>query len=223
MISEKRPHQPAQSDRNLPTPRRTPTQRRSQERLERIVRATGELCGELGVDGVTMEAIAERADTSIGSLYQFFPNRDAWLQMLAERNVADLDVLLDARDAPEIAALPLPELVDAMIAPFVSFHEAHPGHFEVLFSQSGSTALRGIRGRLRAHLRRRVERLFRLRAPQLSPVKRRRLALTAVEAGRALMQYIEHTVPPNERRAYRAELQSMLVAYLEPWLDHPGS
>lgn len=221
VVSDKRPHQPAKKDPSVRIQRRTPTQRRSQERLARIVAATGELCGEHGVGGVTMEAIAERAGTSIGSLYQFFPNRDALLQMMAERNVADLDRLLDARDAPEMAALPLGDLVDEMIAPFVSFHEAHPGYFEVLFAPQGSTALRAIRGRLRAHLRRRVERLFRLRAPHLPAVKRRRLALTAVESSRALMQYIEHNnISPAERRAYRAELRAMLVAYLEPWIGN---
>lgn len=199
-------------------PRRTPTQRRSQERLARIVLAAGELCAERGVDGVTMEAIAERADTSIGSLYQFFPNRDALLQALAERNVADLDALLDARDEPDVAALPLADLVDSVLAPFVAFHEAHPGYFAVLFAPQGSAALRAVRVRLRARLLRRVEELFRLRAPRLSPIKRRRLAITAVEAGRALMQYIEQSVPPADRRAQRVELRAMLVAYLEPWL-----
>lgn len=165
-----------------------------------------------------MEAIAERAGTSIGSLYQFFPNRDALLQTLAERNVADLNTVLDARDTPDMIALPLPELVDSMLAPFVHFHEAHPGYFSVLFAPQGSTALRAIRGRLRARLLRRVEGLFRLRAPHLSPTKRRRLAITAVEASRALMQYIEQGVPPAERRAQRVELRAMLVAYLEPFL-----
>ncbi|MHB1223643.1 MAG: TetR family transcriptional regulator [Gemmatimonadaceae bacterium] len=204
-------------------PRRTPTQRRSQERLARIVFAAGELCGERGVDGVTMDAIAERAGTSIGSLYQFFPNRDALLQALAERNVADLNMLLDGRDMPEMAALPLAEMVDSVLAPFVDFHEAHPGYFSVLFAPQGSRALRAIRGRLRTRLRRRVERLFRLRAPDLSPTKRRRIAITSVEAGRALMQYIEQNVPAAERRAQRAELRAMLVAYLEPFLGQGGS
>lgn len=208
----------APTGHRLAARRRTPTQRRSQERLARIVHAAGELCGERGVQGVTMEAIAERAGTSIGSLYQFFPNRDSLLQALAERNVADLDALLETGDAPELAALPLPELVDAVLQPFVVFHREHPGYFAVLFAPQGSTALRAIRGRLRARLRRRVDGLFLLRAPHLSAAKRRRLALTAVEAGRALMQFIEHGVPPHERHAQRLELRAMLVAYLSPWL-----
>lgn len=203
---------------NASTPRRVPTQRRSRERLERILHAAGELCGELGVAPVTMEAIAERARTSIGSLYQFFPNRDALLQGVAERNLGDLDALLEASDEPAIALLPLPELVEAVLAPFVDFHRAHPGYFNILFAPQGSEALRSLRGRLRERLRRRVEVLCRLRAPHIPAARRRRMALTVVEASRALMQYIEQGVPPAERAAQRGELVAMLVAYLEPWV-----
>jgi AcrR family transcriptional regulator len=207
-----------------PTPtsaRRVPTQRRSQERLERIARAAGELCAELGADAVTMEGISARAETSIGSLYQFFPNKDALLHAVAERYVDDLFALLDASDATdadEIAGLPLETLVDALLEPFVAFHRAHPGYFAILFAPQGGEALRIVRGRLRDRLALRVERLFEARAPHLDAAKRRRLALTAVEASRALMQYIEVSVPRGERRAMREELHAMLVAYLGRWM-----
>ena len=207
-----------------PTPvaaRRVPTQRRSQERLERIARAAGELCAEVGADAVTMEGISARAATSIGSLYQFFPNKDALLHAVAERYVDDLFALLDASDAADardIAGLPLEGLVDALLEPFVAFHRAHPGYFAILFAPQGSEALRSVRGRLRERLAQRVERLFQARAPRVPAVKRRRLALTAVEASRALLQYIEVGVPRAGRREMREELRTMLVAYLEPWM-----
>jgi AcrR family transcriptional regulator len=201
------------------TPRRVPTQRRSQERLARIARAAGELCAEVGAEAVTMEAISARAETSIGSLYQFFPNKDALLHAVAERYVADLIALLDAADRSDVADLPLEALVDALLEPFVAFHRAHPGYFTILFAPQGSAALRGLRGRLRSRLAQRVERLFEARAPHLAPSKRRRLALTAVEAARALMQFIEVSVPRGGRRAMRDELRAMLVAYLGPWLE----
>lgn len=206
------------------TPRRVPTQQRSQERLERIARAAGELCAELGADAVTMEAIAARAETSIGSLYQFYPNKDALLHAVAERYVGDLFALLDAgerdeRDADgDVAAMPLDALVDAVLEPFVVFHDAHPGYFAILFAPQGSAALRAVRGRLRERLRHRAERLFETRAPELSAVKRRRLAVTAVESARALLQYIVTGVPRAERDAMRQELRAMLVAYLGPWM-----
>ncbi|HEX5830308.1 MAG TPA: TetR/AcrR family transcriptional regulator [Gemmatimonadaceae bacterium] len=198
--------------------RRIPTQRRSQERLERIARAAGELCAELGADAVTMDAIAQRAGTSIGSLYQFFPNRDALLEAVAERYVADLEPLLAGELLDDVAARPLAELVDAVLAPFERFHSTHPGYFAILFAPPGSAALRRVRGRLRERLVRGAERLFRERASRLAPAKRRRLAVTAVEAARALLQYAETHVAPRGRASMRAELRAMLVAYLEPWL-----
>ncbi len=168
-----------------------------------------------------MEAIAARAGTSIGSLYQFFPNRDALLHAVAERYVADLEQLLEERDdddRPDAAALPLPALVDAVLEPFVRFHRTHPGYFAILFAPAGSAALATLRGRLRDRLVARVDALFRRRAPRLGAARRRRLARTAVEAARALLQYVETAVPAAERRPMRAELRAMLVAYLEPTL-----
>ena len=211
-----------------PTPRRVPTQQRSQERLARIARAAGELCAEVGADAVTMEAIAGRAETSIGSLYQFYPNKDALLHAVAERYVGDLFALLDAADAATtdvpaaVATLPLESLVDAVLEPFVVFHQAHPGYFAILFAPQGSAALRVVRGRLRDRLTRRAERLFEARTPALPPAKRRRLAITAVESARALLQYIVTAIPRGEQRAMRDELRAMLVAYLGPWLEERG-
>ena len=199
--------------------RRIPTQRRSQERLARIAQAAGELCAEVGADAVTMEGIAARAGTSIGSLYQFFPNRDALLAAVAERYVADLDALLAAGELPDATALPLEQLVEAVLAPFVAFHERHPGYFAILFAPQGGAALASLRGRLRERLVARVDALLARRAPAIPAAERRRVALTAVEAGRALFQYIETGIPSRERPAMRRELRGMLVAYLAPWVD----
>ena len=199
--------------------RRVPTQRRSQERLARIAQAAGELCAEVGADTVTMEGIAARAGTSIGSLYQFFPNRDALLAAVAERYVADLDALLAAGELPDAAALPLDQLVEAVLAPFVAFHERHPGYFAILFAPQGGAALASLRGRLRERLVARVDALLARRAPAVAAAERRRVALTTVEAGRALFQYIETGIPARERPAMRRELRGMLVAYLAPWVN----
>src|SRR5829696_27334 len=109
---------PRSSSSSAPAARRVPTQRRSRERLARIARAAGELCAELGADAVTMEAIAARAETSIGSLYQFFPNRDALLNAVAEQYAADLVALLEESDpVPDAERLALDALVDAVLEP----------------------------------------------------------------------------------------------------------
>lgn len=66
-------------------PRRQPVQARSRERVERILDAAVQLLIEEGYDAVKTNAIARRAEVSIGSVYQFFPNRFAIFGALAER------------------------------------------------------------------------------------------------------------------------------------------
>lgn len=65
--------------------RRRPTQVRSQRRLEAIVSAAAESFARFGFADTTMEGIAARAGTSIGSLYQFFPNKQAVFREVAQR------------------------------------------------------------------------------------------------------------------------------------------
>jgi AcrR family transcriptional regulator len=65
--------------------RRRPTQARSQRRLEAIVDAAAEAFAAHGFADTTMEGIAARAGTSIGSLYQFFPNKTAVFREVAAR------------------------------------------------------------------------------------------------------------------------------------------
>ncbi len=66
-------------------PRRQPVQARSRERVEKILDAAVQLLAEDGYDAVKTNAIARRAGVSIGSVYQFFPNRFAIFNALAQR------------------------------------------------------------------------------------------------------------------------------------------
>jgi AcrR family transcriptional regulator len=65
-------------------PQRKPTQQRSRERLERILDVAEGLIEEKGSEHVKMSEIADLADISIGSLYQYFPDKRALIRSLAE-------------------------------------------------------------------------------------------------------------------------------------------
>lgn len=83
--------------------RRAPTQRRSRERMESLLSTAATLIEAKGSDGLKMSEVAEKAGVSIGSLYQYFPDKAAIIRTLAERYdaqgraciVAELDAVRD--------------------------------------------------------------------------------------------------------------------------------
>ncbi|OPF70514.1 TetR family transcriptional regulator [Streptomyces antioxidans] len=71
----------------IPPLRRHPVQRRSAERLGRILDACAELLDEIGYEELSTRAVAERANVPIGSVYRFFSNKRAMAEALAHRNL----------------------------------------------------------------------------------------------------------------------------------------
>ena len=69
-------------------PRKTPTQRRSAETVDAIIEAAARILEQQGFEGYTTNAVAQRAGVSIGSLYQYFPGKDALTSALIERETA---------------------------------------------------------------------------------------------------------------------------------------
>ena len=65
--------------------RKEPKQKRSREMVERLLDATAVTIAERGLDFTTTNHIAEKAGVSIGSLYQYFPDKDSLIEALLER------------------------------------------------------------------------------------------------------------------------------------------
>ncbi|MEC9246029.1 TetR/AcrR family transcriptional regulator [Nitratireductor rhodophyticola] len=64
--------------------RRMPTQKRARERVERILDVARGIIAESGSEAMKMSEVAQRAGISIGSLYQYFPDKAAIIRTLAE-------------------------------------------------------------------------------------------------------------------------------------------
>jgi AcrR family transcriptional regulator len=67
--------------------RKSPRQERSRRTVERILDAATRIFQECGYSGATTNDIADEASVSIGSLYQYFPNKDALLVALTRRHI----------------------------------------------------------------------------------------------------------------------------------------
>ncbi|MHC8391655.1 TetR/AcrR family transcriptional regulator [Pseudomonas sp. MDT2-39-1] len=83
--------------RSTVNPRKIPSQARSRATVDAIIQAATYILTKVGWEGLTTNAIAERAGVNIGSLYQFFPNKEAVIAELQRRHaVATRADLLEA-------------------------------------------------------------------------------------------------------------------------------
>lgn len=71
--------------------RRTPVQRRSRQRVERILGAAEQLVVSRGVGALSTREVAVRAEVPVATLYQYFADRDAIISALIERHVSSMD------------------------------------------------------------------------------------------------------------------------------------
>lgn len=111
--------------------RRQPKQARSQERVNRILDVAEQLFIEVGYDQTTTRAIAARAEVPVGTLYQFFPDKEALLKALADRYF-EQEYHLFVQLHAEMATATIPTYVDRMVDAFDQFATEHPGYRAVL-------------------------------------------------------------------------------------------
>jgi AcrR family transcriptional regulator len=124
--------------------RREPTQKRSRERVERILACASTLIEKSGSDAMRMSDVAEMAGISIGSLYQYFPDKGAIIRTLAERyNVAGqvciAEGLEDVRDREGLRKA-FGKLIDVYYAMFL----AEPVMRDIWSGTQADKALRDI-------------------------------------------------------------------------------
>ena len=104
--------------RTHPAPRKSPNQERAKATVEAILTATAQVLIKDGYDGASTNKIAATAGVSIGSLYQYFPSKEALVAELLDRHLADMmkvfdETVLRIADAP--IAVATCEIVKAMI------------------------------------------------------------------------------------------------------------
>src|ERR1700678_3682400 len=114
--------------------RRQPKQRRARAAAEAVLDAVVRILKREGVDAVTTNHIAEVAGVSIGSVYQYFPDKRAIFIALHKRHVEDIDRRME-RTLLEHAAAPLQELIWAMMDAMIEAHTADPELYELLHTE----------------------------------------------------------------------------------------
>lgn len=161
--------------------RRVPSQARSKERVERILDSAEHEFAELGYEAATTEAIAARAEASIGSLYQFFPNKRALFDAIAERYLARVEVFFADLIAQGAGHMSWPELIDATIDAFWSLAKNSNAFRAVWIQGHFSPELLDASDALNRSMETRAEAVLAAYAPHLTKAKRASVATILIE------------------------------------------
>jgi AcrR family transcriptional regulator len=198
-------------------PRKLPRQERAQETVGFIMKAAAAAFARDGYGCTTTNHIAKRAGVSVGSLYQYFPNKDAILGALYERHIADVDVAVERAFAEMAdARIPLHLALRGLLERLQDLHDEDPDLMQA--ASQRAVHVPAVDSYDRKHKEdhvRRVERVLRGRS-DVRTGDQGVMARMLVQAMGTLMRWIAHELPPGpDRRAASDELVTMLARYLQ--------
>lgn len=195
--------------------RRLPKQARSKQRVDRILDAAAEVFLEIGYDAATTHIIAARAETAVGSLYQFFPDKFAIFQALELRHIEQGRALGVILFTPAMAQRSLDEFVECMVQQCVRFFD-HPAPRAMFLQYFANPSLfRHIDSTFTQEFVKQLSGLLLLMNPALSTETCHLLADVYMQCFNTLMLTALRTDPPY-RQQLLSQTQDLLVAYLRP-------
>lgn len=196
------------------TRRRAPSQQRSRLTYEALVEAAAQVFERHGYAAGTTNRIAERAGVSVGSLYQYFADKDAVLAAVARAHVAEGAKVL----APLLASLDgdpePPDALAGLVAAVVALHRDRPRLHRILFEEAPLPEAvrdevlaleRAAAGQVAAYLARRPH-------PPADPALTARLLVEAVET--LAHRFVLHPDGATPEEAFVAETARLLSAGL---------
>ncbi|MGH9734914.1 MAG: TetR/AcrR family transcriptional regulator [Candidatus Acidiferrales bacterium] len=192
---------------SLAGPRRIPQQKRGRERVAGFLRAAARVITEVGYDRATTSAIAERANSCIGSLYQFFPNKPSIAEAIRAQHIAEIEqswIALGRRAAGLSAETLALELVKLQI----EIVRNHPVLLALL--DAPATVRTPTRRRL---IRGRIADVLMAHRPRMSNATALRIASVVQQISRGLLTLYAHA-DASERSQVIEEFEAVLTGYL---------
>ncbi|MDX2096624.1 MAG: TetR/AcrR family transcriptional regulator [Leptolyngbyaceae cyanobacterium bins.59] len=203
-------------------PRRSPSGERGQRRRELILDTAAELLATLGPEAINTNALAERANISVGSVYQYFSNKEAILAALGERYLHQLGNNTIAALQQDVAGLDFAAMVDRVIDPMIAFERQHPAFRQLSAGQEGEGSLAEGANRVDQEILATIYELLLRVHPALAPTQGWHIARVtkAIYKG---MSYLIQQEPEIEKAGGNvdsmiSDMKQMMAGYLEKQL-----
>jgi AcrR family transcriptional regulator len=191
-------------------------QARGERRIAQLLEAAARVFATTGYTAASTNAIAREAGVSPGTLYQFFPNKEAIAIELGSRLMHEMRQSYDEVLTPITSdTTPLEEVIAGTVDRFIEFNCRHPAFFVLMHGPDIPGRIAEEHDALHTTLVARVETIlapFAPAAPQAAVTRTAQMCVGIYKAGLELILAHEG----DEREAYVQELKGALVRYLEP-------
>lgn len=175
-----------------------PKRQRGIARVARLLDAGASVFAEQGYKAATMTEIAARAGAPIGSLYQFFPNKDVLADALVARYAEHVEAALD-RIKAQVADLDGSQLADRLLDVLIAHAAERSLALSLLDARWEQPGVRP--GVLRESLRRRIAEILRLWHGKLLEEEAQAMSVVLFQAMKSLVQLHEEKRYPGKAEA----------------------
>jgi AcrR family transcriptional regulator len=175
-----------------------PKRKRGIARVAKLLDAGAAVFAEQGYRAATMTEIAARAEAPIGSLYQFFPNKDVLADALVARYAEHVEAALD-RIMVQVADLDGSQLADRLLDVLVAHAAERSLALSLLDARWEQPGVRP--GVLRESLRKRITEILTLWRPQLPEEQAEVMSVVLFQAMKSLVQLHEEKRYPGKPEA----------------------
>jgi AcrR family transcriptional regulator len=211
--SDRSSHLPLRSDLLL-EPRKSPVQARSAASVDAILEATIQVLLSVGKERLTTTRVALRAGVSVGTLYQYFPNKSALLQAVLKRHLDNVAEAVE-RVCREQKGNSLKQMAPALINAFLDAKMKDPKASVALHAVSSDLDGAKIVQRVRVRANRAIVGVL---ASALEPLRKDPQVVASMMQSAMFgvsQRLLESSTPVRELNTLREELTYLVNAYLE--------
>ena len=203
-----------QHARALLEPRKTPVQARSTASVSAILEATIQVLLDGGKDRLTTTRVAARAGVSVGTLYQYFPNKSALLQAVLKRHFSEITNAIEAV-CLEQRGKSLSQMATALVTAFLAAKMKDVNTSLALYSVGGDVDAEKIVRQVGIRTSKAVAEMLETTHEQLTEDPRLVASMLQGTMAGVSRRLLESRSPEKEVESFRRELIVLACAYLD--------